>query len=158
MDWVGCMDEKELRQKIYEIIMEVSHFSQVQKVSRTGFQKKYFQIQIEEAVDELFDLVLENQLVMQQTEETMAQEPNLKEFTIDELASYKGSEGKPPYVAVNGKVYDVSSIVFWEGGNHFGLIAGKNLSDDFMTCHGGSVEILQKLPVVGIMAESIKTI
>jgi predicted heme/steroid binding protein len=71
-----------------------------------------------------------------------------KEFTLEELAQYDGSGGKPAYVAVNGIVYDVSNEATWGGGTHFGLYAGKDLTAQFKGCHGME-SILGKLLKVG---------
>lgn len=151
MGKVHGMDEMELRRRIYDIVTEICHYSQVQMLAKSEFQKKYFQMQIDEVVNELFDLVVENPIIKQEINQKDASQQAVKEFTIDEIAQYDGKQGKPSYVAVNGNVYDVSKVLQWEGGNHFGMIAGKNLSDEFMTCHDGSLQILQKLPVVGVI-------
>ncbi|WP_243109374.1 cytochrome b5 domain-containing protein [Anaerophilus nitritogenes] len=76
---------------------------------------------------------------------------NQKEFTIEELSQYDGSNAKPAYVAVNGIVYDLSIEATWGGGTHFGLYAGKDLTNQFMSCHGNKQEILRNLPKVGIL-------
>lgn len=76
-----------------------------------------------------------------------------KEFTIEELAQYDGSGGKPAYTAVNGIVYDVSYNPAWGGGTHFGLYAGKDLTSQFQGCHPASA-ILQKLPKMGILKQT----
>ena len=73
-----------------------------------------------------------------------------REFTLEELSQYDGKNGKPAYVAVGGIVYDVSSEPTWAGGAHFGLTAGKDLTEQFNSCHG-SAKILNKLPKVGIL-------
>jgi predicted heme/steroid binding protein len=73
-----------------------------------------------------------------------------KQFTIDELAQYDGSAGKPAYVSVNGIVYDVSVQGAWGGGTHFGLYAGKDLSAQFQACHDSDT-ILAMLPKVGVL-------
>ncbi|MCM8712066.1 hypothetical protein M2651_13785 [Clostridium sp. SYSU_GA19001] len=73
-----------------------------------------------------------------------------KEFTLEELAKYNGSNGKPAYVAVDGVVYDVSVQSSWGGGTHFGLTAGKDLTEQFKSCHGMS-QILNNVPKVGIL-------
>lgn len=75
---------------------------------------------------------------------------NQREFTLEELAVYDGSSGKNAYVAVNGVVYDVSNEAVWGGGTHFGLTAGKDVSEEFKDCHGEN-EILNTLPKVGII-------
>lgn len=73
---------------------------------------------------------------------------SLKKFTLKELAFYDGSNGKPAYVAVNGKVYEVTNEATWGGATHFGLVAGKDYSKEFNSCHENS-SILEKLPLVG---------
>ncbi len=74
---------------------------------------------------------------------------NPKTFTIEELATYNGKNGQPAYVAVDGTVYDVTNNAAWAAASHFGLTAGKNLSNEFQSCHSGQKEILAKLKVVG---------
>lgn len=73
-----------------------------------------------------------------------------KQFTLEELAEFDGSKGKPAYVAVNGIVYDASVNGAWGGGTHFGLYAGRDLTAQFGGCHGES-GVLQKLPKVGVL-------
>lgn len=72
-------------------------------------------------------------------------------FTAAELAQYDGSGGQPAYVAINGLVYDVSVQATWGGGSHFGLIAGRDLTEQFAGCHGQTTT-LSRLPVVGTLA------
>lgn len=73
-----------------------------------------------------------------------------KEFTLEELNKYDGSNGRPAYVAVNGTVYDVSYEATWGGGGtHFGLYSGKDLSSEFRGCHKDVMEILNTLPKIG---------
>lgn len=72
-----------------------------------------------------------------------------KEFTFEELAQYDGSNGKPAYVAIEGIVYDVSNVSDWVVGTHFGLTAGKDLTEQFNSCHG--ISTLKKLPKVGVL-------
>ncbi len=73
-----------------------------------------------------------------------------KQFTTSELAQYDGRAGKAAYVAVNGVVYDVSKEIVWSGGEHFNLIAGKDLTKEFNSCHG-IPQILSKLNKVGVL-------
>lgn len=70
-----------------------------------------------------------------------------KTFTTAELAQYDGLNGQPAYVAVDGIVYDLSSVFI--NGNHKGHLAGKDLTKDFDSIHSRS--ILQKFPIVGIL-------
>ncbi|HEX2936272.1 MAG TPA: cytochrome b5 domain-containing protein, partial [Bacteroidales bacterium] len=76
-----------------------------------------------------------------------------REITQEELAQSNGSEGRPAFVAVNGTVYDMTQIIQWAGGTHFGQYAGKDLSNEFAICHKGAVDILNKLPKVGILKQ-----
>ncbi len=142
------MEEKELKNRINEIVMEVSHSSQLHSIGKTEHQKKAYEIKMLEAVEELYKLVTVNQLSDQQISEEIITEP-LKEFTIEELALYNGRDGKPAYVGVNGNVYDVTNKPVWTGGMHFGLLAGQNHSEDFMICHGGIMNVLEGIPIVG---------
>lgn len=74
----------------------------------------------------------------------------MKTFTIEELATYDGKGGKPAYVAINGRVYDVSKESSWGGGSHFGVMAGKDLTNEYAACHK-DMKAIKKLPLVGII-------
>lgn len=69
-------------------------------------------------------------------------------LTLQELSKYDGKGGNPAYVAVNGTVYDVTNNAAWAAATHFGLMAGKDLTNEFASCHTGQ-PILSKLKVVG---------
>ncbi len=69
-------------------------------------------------------------------------------FTPEELAEYNGRNGKAAYVAVNGVVYDVTNNPRWAEAAHYGLRAGKDLTNEFEACHPGAM-VLSVLPVVG---------
>lgn len=73
------------------------------------------------------------------------------QFTLEELAEYNGTGGKPAYVAYKGKVYDVSASSFWLDGDHFGSHkAGKDLTDELeLAPHSG--EVLERTKVVGML-------
>jgi predicted heme/steroid binding protein len=75
-----------------------------------------------------------------------------KEFTMEELSQYNGSNGNPAYVAIEGIVYDVSMASNWEKGKHYGLKAGQDLTDKFNECHG-IIEVLNNAPKVGVLTE-----
>lgn len=76
-------------------------------------------------------------------------QPNQRTFTIGELATFDGKNGRPAYVAVNGIVYDVTNNRAWAAATHFGLTAGKDYTQEFASCHAGQQSILATLPVVG---------
>jgi predicted heme/steroid binding protein len=54
-----------------------------------------------------------------------------KKVTIQELQTNDGKDGKPAYIAYQGKVYDVSDSSFWMDGEHMGMHnAGRDLTED----------------------------
>jgi predicted heme/steroid binding protein len=75
------------------------------------------------------------------------------EFTLEELSQYDGKNGKPAYVAIGGIAYDLSNEATWGEGTHFGLTAGKDLTEEVKSYHGTS-KILDKLPKVGVLKSS----
>ena len=68
-------------------------------------------------------------------------------FTTSTLAKFNGQNGQKAYVAVEGVVYDVSSV-FVDGG-HFTHIAGQELTVQFFSRHGASA--ITKYPRVGVL-------
>lgn len=74
-----------------------------------------------------------------------------RSFSLEELALFNGKNGYPAYVAINGVVYNVTNNAAWAAATHFGLSAGRDLTNAFATCHAGA-NILNKLPVIGILS------
>lgn len=77
---------------------------------------------------------------------------SMKEFSVEELATYNGKDGNPAYIAVDGVVYDVSNNKEWKNGEHIPtqgkLKAGVDASEIILKSpHGKGV--LKELPVVG---------
>ena len=66
-------------------------------------------------------------------------------FTLAELAIYNGRDGRPAYVAVDGLVYDVTTV--FSNGTHFQHLAGQNLTGAFFRQHDPAT--LSRYPVVG---------
>lgn len=55
----------------------------------------------------------------------------MKEFTLEELAKYDGTNGQPAYVAYQGVVYDVTESAMWPDGDHEGShSAGGDLTQE----------------------------
>lgn len=79
----------------------------------------------------------------------MAEE--LRKFTLEELKEYDGKNGKPAYIAYQGKVYDVSLSGLWGEGEHMGMHqAGKDLTEDLeLAPHRDGV--LEKAKLVGVL-------
>ena len=76
-----------------------------------------------------------------------------KTFTLEELKKYDGQNGNPAYVAVDGKVYDVTNVKSWAGGKHKGYKAGTDLSKAIKAAPHG-LSVLNGLPIVGKLAGS----
>ena len=54
-----------------------------------------------------------------------------KKVTRQELEENNGQNGKPAYIAYQGKVYDVTDSSFWMDGEHMGMHnSGKDLTED----------------------------
>jgi len=70
-------------------------------------------------------------------------------LTLDELSNYNGLNGNPAYVAIDGTIYDVTNSKSWIDGVHFGLVAGRDLTEEINSCHPNKEEILSKLIPVG---------
>jgi len=66
-------------------------------------------------------------------------------FTKEELAKYDGKNDNLAYVAVNGKVYDLTSI--FKDGGHYSHYAGQELTNAFLSYH--AEHALSKYPVIG---------
>lgn len=175
------MDEMELKQIIYDYIKEICHNSQMQVFATSSYQKNYFQMQIDDLINDMISFILmyigkeieekgrdtqelsgkfddqkqrmPDQSVPGGLPDAPENETGQRSFTLQELAYYDGSEGKPAYVAVNGVIYDVSDMIGWAGGTHFGLYAGRNHTEAFMNCHEGRSKVLEKLPRVGILQQ-----
>jgi predicted heme/steroid binding protein len=72
-----------------------------------------------------------------------------KTFTATELVQYDGQNGQPAYVAISGKVYDVSAIAQWKGGKHQGMTAGKDITAAFEGQSPHTLAFIKAVPVVG---------
>ena len=77
----------------------------------------------------------------------------LKSFTIKELEEYNGRDGKPAYVAIQDKVYDLSQSRLWYDGYHMHRHrAGKDLSEEVkMAPHGKKVLEREKIKLIGTL-------
>jgi predicted heme/steroid binding protein len=77
----------------------------------------------------------------------------MKRFSKEELARYDGKNGAPAYIVYKGKVYDTSNSFQWKNGRHQVLHnAGQDLTDSLEQAPHG-VEMLKRLPVIGILRE-----
>ncbi len=84
---------------------------------------------------------------------TTAEVKKLRTFTKTELQHADGKDGRPSLVAVDGKVYDISSNKLWKGGLHINSHhAGEDLSLALKAAPH-SANVLDTLELVGTFAE-----
>ncbi len=77
-------------------------------------------------------------------------------LTLEEIQHFDGKEGRPVYVAVEGKIYDLSGSRLWKEGSHVRKhLAGADLTDAIKQAPHGS-EKLNNFPVIGEVVESEK--
>jgi predicted heme/steroid binding protein len=74
-----------------------------------------------------------------------------KKVTKQELEANNGKNGKPAYLAYQGKVYDVSESGLWTDGDHLGMHeAGKDLTGE-LDAAPHREENLTRVKYVGIL-------
>jgi predicted heme/steroid binding protein/uncharacterized membrane protein len=75
----------------------------------------------------------------------------MKEITSEELLSCDGKDGKPVYVAFQGKVYDVTKSRLWGTGSHMKRhLSGRDLTGEIAAAPHGP-EVLERYPQVGVL-------
>ncbi len=75
-----------------------------------------------------------------------------RKFTLSELSKFDGKEGRPAYVAYNGKVFEVTDAYLWIDGNHMGEHdAGKDLTEGMAVSPHGD-RVVENMKVVGVLA------
>jgi len=76
-----------------------------------------------------------------------------KVFTKEELKKYNSSRG-PAYIALDGRVYDVSQSFHWKGGIHQVMHrAGLDLTEALKQAPHGR-DVLDRFPVMGELLDS----
>jgi predicted heme/steroid binding protein/uncharacterized membrane protein len=74
-----------------------------------------------------------------------------KRFTVEELKSFNGENGRPIYVAYKGRVIDVTGSKMWRGGMHMKRhAAGQDLTAEIQDAPH-DIEVLDRYPQVGVL-------
>lgn len=77
----------------------------------------------------------------------------MQQFTEEELHQYNGQDGQPAYVALHGKVYDVSASKLWKNGTHFKRhFAGRDLTLELADAPH-SDEVFGEFEPIGVLIE-----
>lgn len=74
----------------------------------------------------------------------------LPTFTAEELAKYTGQDGSRAYIAVGGKVYDVTDVPQWKNGSHAGRFQAGVDWTDALAQAPHSASMLDGVPIVGM--------
>lgn len=75
----------------------------------------------------------------------------MREFDEESIKEFNGKDGKPVYLAHQGKVYDVSASRFWKTGLHMKRHpSGKDLTADIAAAPHGP-DVLERYPQVGVL-------
>ena len=76
----------------------------------------------------------------------------LPHMPLNELKTHDGKNGHTAYVALNGKVYDVTNVPAWKGGKHHkGMVAGADLTPFINSSpHGPDIVNQLKLSPIAI--------
>ncbi len=76
-------------------------------------------------------------------------------MTSEELLSFNGKDGKPVYIAFQGKVYDVSKSPLWSKGLHMNRHpSGSDLTGAISAAPHGT-EVLERYPQVGVLKKGV---
>jgi len=79
----------------------------------------------------------------------------MKEFDLEELSGFNGEDGIPIYVAVQGKVIDVSDSKLWKNGLHMKRHhSGEDLTTDIKAAPH-DLDRLDRFPQVGILKKDL---
>ncbi len=135
-NWIrDTLGDRELAEKIDKIDAQLSDQSLKEALLKM-LQTRFVELQT------LFNM---------QSEQKTGEE--LKKFSLEELKQNKGQEGKPVYIAFNGKVYDVSSSSSWSGGTHKAVHkAGEDLTLNILSAPHGE-EVFARVKQIGILVQ-----
>jgi predicted heme/steroid binding protein/uncharacterized membrane protein len=77
----------------------------------------------------------------------------MKKFDHESLSAFNGQDGKPVYIAYQGRVFDVSASKLWKGGLHMKRHrAAQDLTSEIQAAPHGE-EVFERYPQVGVLTE-----
>ncbi len=77
----------------------------------------------------------------------------MKKFTVAELKKFDSTSSGPVYLAYEGVVYDVTELFTWKLGEHFGHLAGSELTGSLEDSPHSLEELLPLMKRIGILNE-----
>lgn len=141
-----------IRKQIDKLLTEINCYINFLYISPYMYTRNILLNQLRDKISTLNYLMnlteIGTQMPVSTAVPTQLSQTNQSTFTTEELSKYNGKNGNPAYVAVNGIVYDVTNNAAWAAATHFGLTAGKDLTQEFASCHAGQ-QILNRLKMVG---------
>ena len=77
------------------------------------------------------------------------------ELNSEQLAEFNGKDGNKAYIAVDGKIYDVTDVEPWAGGVHAGgqFEAGSDYSDEIVSASPHGLTPLEDLDPIGNLVD-----
>ncbi len=80
----------------------------------------------------------------------------MQEFDPESFSRFDGKEGRPVYIAHQGKVFDVTNSKLWKTGEHMKRHpAGRDLTAEIEAAPHGT-EVLERYPQVGVIKKRKK--
>ena len=146
---MNSFDIAEKIENIKQERLEIEHLRVAFSFTFCPIERQWVQSHLFNQIDYSLELTDELYRYLQKEDEKNINRQTM-EFTLKELSNFDGISGRPAYVAINGIIYDVSNEATWGGASHFGLMAGKDLTAQFDSCHG-MISVLSRLPKVGIL-------
>jgi predicted heme/steroid binding protein len=77
----------------------------------------------------------------------------LKKYTKKQLALHNGQDRDQIWVALHGKIYDVTASKLWRNGKHYEHWAGQDLSPELADAPH-TAAVFEKFEVIGILDDA----